>query len=141
MSPTASRSRLSMTSLESVARLRRRSSSARRDGGRIQIDLHSGSALRTCCAPCQSISSTTSWRRRIWGGYRVHSNEATTDSAKQDAQVTTKRAAEEVRRVPRREIGAYAAVTVRCTTLESSRLLGREALFPQLRNQRQQRLR
>ncbi len=48
-----------MTSAESVLRFRSRSSSAARDGGRMKMLEHSGIALRTRRAPCQSISRMT----------------------------------------------------------------------------------
>jgi len=43
----------------SVRRARSRCSSAAREGGSTKIILQPGMARRTCCAPCQSISSST----------------------------------------------------------------------------------
>ena len=54
-----SRRRRAITSSVSVLRLRRRSSRAWRDGGRMKMVRASGIAARTWRAPCQSISRMT----------------------------------------------------------------------------------
>ncbi len=50
-----------MTTSLSCPRLRMRSSSAWREGGRMKTLTASGTFWRTWRAPCQSISSKTSW--------------------------------------------------------------------------------
>src|SRR5258708_17738430 len=53
--------RLAIVSGESFPRDSKRLRSSAREGGRMKIPTMCGKSLRTCAAPCQSISRRTSW--------------------------------------------------------------------------------
>src|ERR1700674_1555469 len=53
--------RLAIASEESLPRASRRLRSSASEGGRMKIPTMWAKSARSCCAPCRSISSTTSW--------------------------------------------------------------------------------